>query len=160
MKNITRNRAENCVMARVMREKVRHQKNFSLRDHKTWRAAEKAAAGWVRSAVKKLPPEMPRQGRLTVSNNSGVVGVHFSMHVVRKPSGREYEYGRWTARWHGCPNRGGVAWYVTDAVSDEDAFVRATLSLQMKAIDRSAVIERFEEIKRTKSYDDILALRK
>lgn len=92
-------------MARVMRERVRHQKNFSLSNYKIWRAAEKAASTWVRATVKSLPPEMPREGRMTVSNTSGVVGFHYSTHVVRRPSGRVYEYGRWTGRLPRYPNR-------------------------------------------------------
>ncbi|MBL9185906.1 MAG: hypothetical protein JNK23_00365 [Opitutaceae bacterium] len=97
---------------------------------------------------------------MTVSNRSGVVGVHYSIHVVRKPNGREYEYGRWTARWHECPNRGGVAWYVTKNVPDEIAFVRATLSLQLKTVNRDEVLKRFEQIEGTKAYEEIVALKK
>ncbi len=147
-------------MARVMRERIRHQKNFSLADYVTWSAAEKAAAAWVRATIKTLPPELPREGRMTVSNTSGVVGVHRSIHVVRKSSGRVYEYERWIARWPRCPNRGGVAWYVTDSIDDTNAFVLAVLSLQMKSVDRSEILARFDEIDGTEQYDDIAQLRK
>lgn len=68
--------------------------------------------------------------------------------------------GRWTARWHECPNRGGVAWYVTEDVPDEIAFVRATLSLQLRTVNRDEVLARFGQIQGTKVYDEILALRK
>ena len=162
MRNITRNIQENCVMARVMRQGKRHQRNYGLGIYKTWEAAEKKAAVWVRRMLKTLPPEAPRHGRMTVSNTSGIVGVHRSKLIVRKSTGAVYEYWRWTGRWHGCPNRGGVSWNVTEETTrcENDAFVLAVLSVEMKSVNRMAIRDRLGEIRGTAEFDRILELRK
>lgn len=159
MKNLTRNRFENCVMARVMRGGKRHQKNFSLTKYKTWEMAEKEGARWLSLVTKRLPPTAPRRERMTKANRSGVVGVFFHVHVVRKKT-HSLTYYRWIARWHDCPNRGGVAWYIKDSVSNDDAFVLANLSLKLRTVDRDRVWQAFRRASKNGQYEKILATKK
>jgi hypothetical protein len=146
-------------MARVMRKGKRHQRNFTLKQFKTWIAAEKAAARWVRVKLKALPPsEMNARDRMTVRNHSGKVGVNKTKHVVRKFTGQAYEYWRWTAHWPGCRNSGGVSWYIS-RFGDDDAFVLAALTREMESINRREIVARLEVIKGTPEYDEILILK-
>jgi hypothetical protein len=39
---LTKNIKEKCVMARVMRQKKKHQRNFTLKEHGTWKKAARA----------------------------------------------------------------------------------------------------------------------
>ena len=41
--HLTRNETEKCVMARIVRQKKLHQKNFTLKQFGTWTKAEAAA---------------------------------------------------------------------------------------------------------------------
>src|ERR1039457_4617893 len=150
--HLTRNTQEKCVMARVMRKGKLHQRNFSLKQFKTWPAAEEAAARWVRGKLKVLPPcETNSFDRMTVRNHSGIVGVNKTKHICRKPSGREYEYWRWTAHWPGCRNSGGVNWYVSK-FGEDDAFVLAALTRRMESTNRGEVFARLDVIKGTEDY--------
>jgi hypothetical protein len=157
--HLTRNTETKCVMARVMRKGKRHQRNFTLKQFKTWPAAEEAASRWVRGKLKLLPPpESNARDRMTVRNHSGIVGVCRTKHLVRRSTGREYEYWRWTAHWPGCANSGGVGWYI-NKYGENDAFVLAALTRQMETINRGEVITRLKAIKETEEYGDLLALR-
>lgn len=158
MKNLTRNRVEGCVMARIMRAGVRHQQNFGLSKFKTWEAAEREAAAWLNNIRKTLPDEAPRLERMTASNHSGVVNVFLQRHIVSKPT-HDLEYWRWIARWKGCALKGGVAWYINELRDDEDAFVLAYLTHEMRTTDRSEVEEQFQVIAGTKKQKEILALK-
>src|SRR5437868_2024129 len=64
-KNYTRNTASRCVTARVMRAGVMHARNFGLATYKTFPAAEKAAAAWVKKLKASLPDPIPEKGRMT-----------------------------------------------------------------------------------------------
>lgn len=156
--DVTWNEPNGCAMGRVMRQGVRHQRNFSLKEFGSREAAEKAAAAWVRQKIKELPPETPRKGRMTASNRSGVVGVWLVPVRINKPDGRRYEYWRWTANWPKCPHAGGVSWYVHQ-YGDEDAFVLAVLARRMETVDRAAVLARFEVIDGSPEYRAILDAR-
>lgn len=157
--NLTRNTEEKCVMARVMRKGKRHQRNFTLKQFKTWAAAEEAASRWVRAKLKVLPPsEMNARDRMTVRNHSGIVGVNKTKHVIRKSTGQEYEYWRWTAKWPGCRNSGGLSWYIS-RFGDDDAFVLAALTRKMESICRPEIVARLEAIKGKQDYEAILALK-
>jgi hypothetical protein len=156
--DVTWNEPNRCAMARVMRQGVRHQKNFSLATYGTREAAETAAAAWVRTKIRELPPELPRKDRMTSRNRSGVVGVWLVPVRFAKPDGRRYEYWRWTANWPGCAHRGGVSWYVHQ-YGDDDAFVLAVLSRRMETVDRPAVLAEFDRIDGTPAHDAILARR-
>lgn len=80
------------------------------------------------------------------------------MHVLRKPTGQEYEYWRWTAKWPGCKNSGGVSWYIS-RFGDDDAFVLAALTRRMESINRPEIIAKLEAIRGKQDYEDILALK-
>ena len=148
------------VIARLMRVKILHKKLFTLKKFKTVEAAWKAAEAWEASMKKRLPSIMPRVERMTRSNTSGVVNVFPSTHVVRKKTGPVYEYPRWTARWKGCPNTGGVSWTATGNLDEDDAFVLAFLTHELRTVNRDKVRSKFEMVSKTKRYDEILKIRK
>ncbi|HEY5232136.1 MAG TPA: hypothetical protein VIK35_01195, partial [Verrucomicrobiae bacterium] len=77
-------------MARVMRQKEMHQAHFSLKEYGSWAKATRAGRKWVKEMLPKLPPKMSSKGRKTRRNNSGVVGVHWSPGIVKKPNGNVY----------------------------------------------------------------------
>lgn len=157
--DVTWNEASHCAMARVMRQHVRYQKNFSLTEYPSRTAAEKAAAAWVRAQIARLPPETPRKGRVTASNRSGVVGVWLVPVRLTKPDGRRYEYWRWTANWPHCPHHGGVSWYVHQ-YGDDDAFVLAVLSRRLETVDRAKVLAEFDRIDGTAEHEATVALQR
>jgi len=157
--HLTRNTQEKCVMARVMRKRKLHQRNFTLKEFKTWPAAEEAASRWVRGKLKLLPAsESNARDRMTVRNHTGIVGVNKTKHFIRRSTGREYEYWRWTAHWPGCRNLGGVSWYVSK-YGEDDAFVLAALTRRMESISREEIVGRLKAIKDTEEYGDILILK-
>lgn len=150
----TRNKASRCVTARIMRQGEKHAKNFTLREYRTWKAAETAAQKWVREMLQVLPPPSQREGRMSVRNSSGVVGVWPS--IDRRKSGREVlEYCRWGARWPNCPNRGGIRFSVA-IYGDDDAFVLACLAVQNKSVDRDWLVKKLNRIRGKKTYNAIL----
>lgn len=119
---LTKNVKENCVMARVMRRKERHQKNFTLKKYRTWSKATCAARRWIEKILPKLPPKIKSKGLMTRRNHSGVVGVFRSPGIVKKLNGSVYECPRWVARWIECPYHGGLSW-MEKTFGHEGAFV-------------------------------------
>ncbi len=155
--NTTRNFAEGCVMARIMRDTKTYQKNFAISRYENWDAAEKAALAWLRKLKKTLPPSrMNEEGRMTSSNSSGVVGIYLSKVIRKKPNGKEYSYWKWIARWQNCPIKAGVTWTINQATSDEDAFTLACLSREMRSTDRTAIRQKLTQIYGRKSHLQIL----
>lgn len=159
-KNITINRQQNCVMARIMRRGKRHQQNFTLRDYRTWKAAKQAASRWVDRTRSKLPASVSNQpGRMTVRNHSGYVGVSLSSATPKSHLGDPTVYWAWKANWIGCSHRGGVTFGVK-SLGDADAFVCAVLSREMQTVDRKRVLQRLKRIKGTKRYRSIRRLKR
>ena len=147
-------------MARIMREKKMHQKSFSKKKYKTWRAAETAAQRWVTRKKKELPPSQQNaRDRMTKSNKSGVVGVCKVVKKIRH-SGKVWEYPQWLAKWPDCPVRGGVRFTINDDLSEDDAFALAVISRQMESADLKAIRTRFNRIKGKKSHKEIMAMKK
>lgn len=145
-------------MARIMRQCKMHQKNFALKDYGSWEAAEAAASAWIDKQKKILPPsQMNAKDRMTSRNRSGVVGVYLSRQVIRRPSGKEYEYWRWTARWPGCPQSGGVSWQIGESLEEDDAFALAVLSRQMESTDRYHIMSELARIYGSKRHLKIMA---
>lgn len=142
MKHRTRNHAENYVMARVQRQRTRHQEVFPLKMHGSWETAEQAADVWIRKMERTLPPPITAKNLMTRRNSSGVVGVHPRHEVIRKPNGKEYEYDYWVSRWPGCRLKAGVKWAI-HTYGDEDAFVLAVLCRELENDSRERVIEEF-----------------
>ena len=148
------------VVAKFMREKKFHQEHFKLKEYSSVDAAMKAGRAWEAVKKKKAPKIMPREERMTKSNTSGVVNVFPSTHIVRKPTGKVYEYPRWTARWKDCPNKGGVAWTATGNLDEDDAFVLAFISHELRSVNRDKIRAEFEKVSKTKRYDEILAIKR
>jgi hypothetical protein len=149
--HLTKNTKEKCVMARVFRQREMHQKNFTLKQYGTWGKAMRAARKWVKEMLLKLPAKISSKNRMTRRNHSGVVGVHWSLGIVKRPNGNIYECPKWVARWPGCPNRGGLSW--TDRqFGHKGAFVLAVLSRQHETINRGSILAEFESIHGTKQF--------
>jgi hypothetical protein len=151
--NTTRNTSSRCVMARITRNGEKHQKNFTLRQYGTWKAAQAAADKWVAETKRALPPPAPRKDRMTRRNSSGIVGVWAFLDDTKKNT-----YCRWYARWPGCPNRGGVS-FSADRMGDDDAFACAYLARKYETVDREWILRKLESFKRTKQYKEILKLK-
>lgn len=157
MMNLTRNKKSNAVVARIMRQGETHGKTFPVKEYGSWKKAETAGASWVESMKKQLPASQSNEpGRMTARNSSGFVGVYLSERKVRKPSGNQYHYWAWIARWPGCPHSGGVVWNVSSNLSDNDAFVLAVLSRQKESTDRKALRAELKRIHGKKTYKAIL----
>lgn len=153
MPNTTRNKTSRCVMARISRNGEKYQENFTLRQYRTWKAAEAAADKWVKKMKKELPAPTPRKNRMTKRNSSGVVGVWAFLDDSKTNS-----YCRWYARWPGCPNRGGVS-FSADMLGDDEAFACAYLARTNETTDRDWVLKKLNTFKKTKKYQNILKLK-
>lgn len=158
MRNITKNIKENCVMARIMRANIKHQKNFSVKKHGGWDNAVAAARVWL-DELKKSIPEQPKTtfGKMSTRNSSGVVGVSLNKSTVKRPSGVVYEYWKWIAKWPGVKPKSGLQWTIAQEYSDDMAFVLAVLSRQLLSSDRDLVLAEYERIKGTEKEQEILS---
>ncbi|MBA3961180.1 MAG: hypothetical protein H0X40_04660 [Chthoniobacterales bacterium] len=96
---------------------------------------------------------------MTARNSSGVVGVHPRTELIRKPSGKEYEYYYWVSRWPGCKLKAGVKWPI-HKFGDDDAFVLAVLCRRWGTEIRDRVIAEFMDTVDAKRYKQILSLRR
>jgi hypothetical protein len=134
---LTINATEKCVMARITRQRVRHQANFTLRQYGSWRRAKAAAKAWVETTLPQLPEPIARKGRKTSRNASGMVGVRLA-NATRVRNGHRYPDWRWVAFWPGCPQASGIGWSV-NKYGDGRAFVSACIARQMESIDRAAI---------------------
>jgi hypothetical protein len=153
---LTKNVQENCVMARVIRQKKLHQRDFSLKEFGTWEKALRAARHWLRKILPTLPPRTYPQGVMTSRNHSGVVGVHWSPGLVKKANGKVYECPKWIAKWPGCRLSGGISW-MEKQFEHEGAFVLAVLSRHFKTTDRDWILKKFECLHGTREYSEIAA---
>jgi len=141
-------------MARLMRKGVNHQKNFTLAKYGTWSKAEAAAQSWVKVQLKKLPPVESGKGRMTKRNESGFVGVYAQLN--RNHQNKNFNDDiRWSARWPGCPNRGGVS-FSARKFGDKDAFICAWLARNHETVDRDWILTRLKTFKKTKKCSQIL----
>lgn len=133
----TRNYQRNYVMARIMRDGVMHQQNFSLKEFGSWPKAEAAAQQWISELKATLPEAQPNAvDRMSSRNSSGIVGVRLAKNVRRMKNRKRHTYWSWKAKWPECPLSGGIAWAINDQRSDEDAFLLAALSRKHKSVDR------------------------
>jgi hypothetical protein len=152
--HLTRNTQEKCIMARIRRQNKLYQKNFTLKQYRTWKAAEIAAQKWVKKVLPSLPAAIPIKDRMTKRNTSGVVGVRVA-ESIRKKNGKEYRDWRWIAFWPGCPYSGGIGWSV-NKYGDEQAFVYAFLARKFESTDRARIEREFLRIRDKKKYQKIL----
>jgi hypothetical protein len=156
---LTKNVVEKCVMARVMRQRHRYQRNFSLKDYGTWEKAETAARRWIKAFVPTLPPKIPGEGRMSKKNRSGIVGVYRLPGIVKKRNGKIYSCPKWVARWPKCKLRGGISWTVGQ-FDEEGAFILAVLSLREKSVNRAEILAKLDSIFETEEYENICALKR
>jgi hypothetical protein len=138
-----------------MRHGEPHQKNFGLREYKTWKAAEAAAQKWIKKMKKELGPEADRKGRMTKRNRSGIVGI-WPRITNFKNKNTDIDYCRWYARWPGCPLKGGIS-FSAEMYGDDEAFVMAYLARENETADREWIAKRFKSFSKTKKYKEVLA---
>jgi hypothetical protein len=146
-------------MARIARQRTKHQQNFPIKKYGSWEAAEEAALEWLDSIAPNLPPPENGTDRMTPRNTSGVVGIHLKRHFMRKPSGAEYEYLYWNANWTDCPFSGGVSWPI-HRHGDDDAFCLAVLCRKLKSNRRPEILEELDGIRGTPEHLEILEQKK
>ncbi len=151
---LTINETENCVMARITRQRVRHQANFTLRQYGSWRKAKAAARAWVDATLPRLPAPIARKGLKTSRNTSGVVGVRLA-NATRVRNGHAYPDWRWVAFWPGCAQTSGIGWSVKK-YGDGRAFVSACLARQRESIDRAAIDARVARLRGSAEYRALL----
>ena len=151
---LTINRAENCVMARITRQRVRHQANFTLRQYGSWRKATIAAKAWVDATLPTLPARIPRKDLKTTRNTSGVVGVRLA-NATRERNGNVYPDWRWVAFWPGCAQASGIGWSVKK-YGDGLAFVSACVARRLESIDRAKVNAKVARMKGSAAYTALL----
>ena len=155
---LTINQTEKCVMARITRQRVRHQANFTLRQYGSWRKATVAAKAWVEATLPKLPQRIARKGLKTTRNVSGVVGVRLA-NATRSRLGHEYPDWRWVAFWPGCARASGIGWSV-NKYGDGRAFVSACLARQSESLDRRRIDARVERLRGSPEYRALLRRKK
>lgn len=147
-RNLTRNTASNCIMARIRRDGVLHSRNFSLVEFGTWAKAQVAASEWLDEVKATLPEAGNARDRMTARNASGVVGVM----LKTLGNGDEASYS-WQAFWPG--HASGTRWGI-DKYGDNGAFVRACLSRQLESADRDEIENAFAAVKGTAQYRSML----
>jgi hypothetical protein len=156
--HLTINEPMQCVMARIVRQHQRHQKNFLISEYRTWEKATAAARKWVKAKLAELPDPVARAGRKTSRNTSGVVGVRLA-DATRRKDGKVYPDWRWIAFWTGCPQSGGLGWSV-NKYGDAGAFVSAYVARSMELADRAAVDAKVKRLKGTAEYRAIARKKK
>ena len=155
---LTINETEKCVMARITRQRVRHQANFTLRLYGTWRRAKAAAKAWVEATLPQLPAAVARKGLKTSRNSSGVVGVRLA-NATRVRNGHEYPDWRWVAFWPGCAQSSGIGWSV-NKYGNAVAFVSACLARRLESIDRQAIDAKVARLRGSTAYRALLRRRR
>ena len=155
---VTRNESTKCWLARIRRHRKNYSEYFFDMHCGGKEKAYEAALQCYKSMLATLPPPISLKGRMTKLNKSGVVGVRLAKEVQNKPSGAQYIYWCWEAKWPGCPMRGGVGWRA-NIYGEEDAFVMAVLCRRMETIDRKRVHNAFLAVKASSEYNDILKLK-
>lgn len=153
--NLTENTASKCF---VFRHKLYHNRKsvpFSYARGGDREKAKKKAVHFTLKMNSKLgiAPRKSSVDRMTTRNRSGKVNVFPKRDLARR-NGLYYYF--WLADWKGCPQAGGVGWPCLTH-TDEGAYVLASLTHDMRTIDRDRVLEAFEKIRGTKEYKTMLA---
>lgn len=151
---LTINATEKCVMARITRQRVRHQANFTLRQYGSWRKASAAAKAWVEATLPILPARVARKDLKTARNTSGVVGVRLA-NATRSRNGHNYPDWRWVAFWPGCAQASGIGWSV-NKYGDGRAFVSACLARRLESLNRKLIDARVERLRGSTAYRALL----
>jgi hypothetical protein len=108
----------------------------------------------MNDALGPIPSTSP-EGRMSSRNKSGIVGI-FPKRALAKRNGLFYY--SWTAKWKGCPFRGGISWPCIEH-TDNGAYILAALSLEMRTTNRDRIIEEYEKIKGTPKSKELLRFR-
>ena len=154
---VTRNEQTKCWLARIRRHRKSTSEYFRDNDKK-WggkEGAHQAALQWYAKKLAAAPLKLTRKNVLTERNTSGVVGVHYSQHIIKRGD-RRYESKSWVAQWPGCPHSGGLSWSISYYGANE-SYVLAVLSRRAESISRRKIIEEMDAIKGTQEYKDILS---
>jgi hypothetical protein len=151
---LTINATEKCVMARITRQRVRHQANFTLRQYGSWRKATAAAKAWVDATLPTLPARVARKDLKTTRNTSGVVGVRLA-NATRSRNGHDYPDWRWVAFWPGCAQASGIGWSV-NKYGDGRAFVSACLARRLESLNRKVIDAKVERLRGSAEYRALL----
>ena len=151
---LTINETEKCVMARITRQRVRHQANFTLRQYGSWRKASAAAKAWVDATLPTLPERIARKNLKTTRNSSGVVGVRLA-NATRERNGHVYPDWRWIAFWPGCAQASGIGWSV-NKYGDGCAFVSACLARQLEWLERQKIDAKVARLRGSAAYRALL----
>ncbi len=108
----------------------------------------------MNEALGPVPTTSP-EGRMTSRNRSGRVCIH-PRRTIAKRNGLPYY--AWTARWKGCPLKGGISWPCITH-TDDDAHVLAALSLDLRTTNRPKILEEYAKIIGTAAYKGRLITR-
>jgi hypothetical protein len=155
--HLTRNKQRDYVMARIMRNATMHQKNFSRKEFKTWKAAEAEAEKWLTELKKTLPESKQNAtGLMNARNESGIVGVRLCKNVRKMKNGNKHTYWSWKAKWPECELKGGIAWSINSERNDEDAFVLAALARKYQSVDRDFLQSKLVKINGSDEHFEIL----
>ena len=100
-------------------------------------------------------PLLSPEGRMTSRNRSGIVCIH-PRRTIAKRNGLPYY--AWTARWKGCPLRGGIAWPCLTH-TDDGAYVLAAISLDLRSTNRPKILEEYEKIRGSATFNEKLSVR-
>jgi hypothetical protein len=122
------------------------------KDRETEKSKAIAYTNRMNKALGPAPRTSP-EGRMSSRNKSGIVRVN-----PKRTSPRGQPYYFWVAKWKGCPKSGGVPWPCL-TWGDNEAYVLAALTLTMRTVERSRVIEEFEKIRGTPKYREYLRTR-
>lgn len=155
---LTINKTEKCVMARITRQRVLHQANFTLRQYGSWRKAQAAAKIWVERSLHELPDPIARKNLMTSRNTSGVVGVRLA-NATRTRDGRIYPDWRWVAFWPNCAQPSGIGWSV-NKYGDNRAFVSACTARRRESIDRAKIDAEVDRLRGSAEYRALLRRKK
>lgn len=153
--NCSWNELSQCVMARLSRDGVKYQKNFGLKEYRSWAQAEKAAVNWLEKAKKRLGKPRKNTGRMNKRNTSGFVGIWATTDTSK---GGDINYSYWRSRWAGCKLRGGISFSV-DVMGCNDAFLSAWIAREYKTTDRKWIARRLKTFKKTKKSKNLLSQR-
>ncbi len=140
-------------MARIVRQKMLYQKNFTLVEYGTWEAARAAAQDWIDSIKGDLPQPIPIKDRMTRRNASGMVGVQLKT-SVKIGKGATWTHYAWHAFWPA--NRSGTSWGIIK-YGDDRAFVCAAISRKLEITDRKVIDAEYQRIKGSAEYYEILS---
>lgn len=150
-KNVRWHEENGSYQARLTRKGREVSDSFSPKKYGTKRKALFAAKAWIAKQKKKLGPPAPSgntPGAKTRRNRSGTVNVIFkdTDHKNLHDSSE-----RWIAKLRGL-KPSSLSWSVAKYGGEEEAYVLAVLSVQLRTTDREEVLAEFRRIRKRKAY--------